>query len=77
MKVVDSFEFRRVSYELRYVNCGKLLCSKCPHGPYWYARVPMPAGRMITRYIGRHLKGPAAVHYTNINQLQEAPDESN
>ncbi|MDQ4125013.1 MAG: hypothetical protein M3134_05370, partial [Actinomycetota bacterium] len=26
-----------VTYRLESVKCGKPGCTKCPHGPYWYA----------------------------------------
>jgi hypothetical protein len=44
----------KVSYRLEVVNCGKPGCSKCPHGPYWYAYW-REGGRVRSRYIGRRL----------------------
>jgi hypothetical protein len=44
----------KVSYRLEVVNCGKPGCSKCPHGPYWYAYW-REGGRIRSRYIGRRL----------------------
>ena len=46
-----------VSYRLESVACGKPGCTKCPHGPYWYAYW-REGGRVRSRYIGKRL--PAA-----------------
>ncbi len=34
------------------VRCGKDACSKCPHGPYWYA-FWREGGKRRSRYVGR------------------------
>ena len=44
----------KVSYRLEHVKCGKEGCTRCPHGPYWYAYW-RDEGRLRSRYIGRHL----------------------
>lgn len=44
----------KVSYRLEPVNCGKPGCSRCPHGPYWYAYWRQD-GKVRSRYIGRKL----------------------
>ncbi|MEX0789821.1 MAG: hypothetical protein WD178_03505 [Actinomycetota bacterium] len=44
----------KVSYRLEPVNCGKPGCSRCPHGPYWYAYW-REGGRVRSKYIGREL----------------------
>jgi hypothetical protein len=44
----------KVSYRLEPVNCGKPGCSRCPHGPYWYAYW-REGGRVKSKYIGRKL----------------------
>ena len=44
----------KVSYRLEPVNCGKPGCSRCPHGPYWYAYW-REGGRVRSKYIGRKL----------------------
>ena len=44
----------KVSYRLEQVNCGKPGCSKCPHGPYWYAYW-REGGKVRSKYIGRKL----------------------
>lgn len=46
-----------VSYRLEHVRCGKRGCTRCPHGPYWYAYW-REGGRLRSRYIGKTL--PAA-----------------
>lgn len=38
----------------REVKCGKLGCTSCPHGPYWYAYWTED-GKRRSRYIGRLL----------------------
>src|SRR5688500_7412307 len=41
----------RVTYRLETVKCGKDNCSRCPHGPYWYAYW-REDGRVRSRYLG-------------------------
>lgn len=36
------------------VRCGKRGCTKCPHGPYWYAYWT-ENGKRRSRYVGRLL----------------------
>ncbi len=43
-----------VSLRQQMVRCGKQDCTKCPHGPYWYAYWTED-GRRRSRYIGRLL----------------------
>lgn len=43
-----------VRFRLEAVRCGKTSCTRCPHGPYWYAHW-REAGRRHRRYIGRDL----------------------
>ncbi len=56
-KQVGSITFR---YET--VRCGKQNCTRCPHGPYWYAYWK-EGGRTRSRYIGRALPAPARESY--------------
>lgn len=56
-KQVGSITFR---YET--VRCGKENCSRCPHGPYWYAYWK-ENGRTRSRYIGRTLPSTARQSY--------------
>jgi hypothetical protein len=49
----------KVGYRLQAVRCGKPGCTRCPHGPYWYAYW-REGGRVRTRYIGRDLPDSAA-----------------
>lgn len=53
---VDDPDPRRgkVSYRQEMVRCGRENCSRCPHGPYWYAYW-REEGRMRSRYIGKEL----------------------
>jgi hypothetical protein len=46
----------KVTYRQEHVKCGKDRCTKCPHGPYWYAYWKED-GRTRSRYVGRHLPG--------------------
>ena len=44
----------RYEFVQQMVPCGKSNCSKCPHGPYWYARVWK--GKNVREiYIGKSL----------------------
>ena len=47
-------EHAKVTYRLEHVRCGKEGCTRCPHGPYWYAYW-REEGRLRSRYIGKHL----------------------
>jgi hypothetical protein len=49
-----SEETGSVTYRLESVRCGKPGCTKCPHGPYWYAYY-REGGRVRSRYIGPDL----------------------
>ncbi len=44
----------KVSMRKQMVKCGKDGCTKCPHGPYWYAYWTED-GRRRSRYVGRLL----------------------
>lgn len=44
-----------VSLRRQAVKCGKDACTRCPHGPYWYAYWT-ENGRRRSRYIGRLLE---------------------
>ena len=41
-----------VSLRRQLVRCGKDNCTKCPHGPYWYA-VWSEGGKRRSRYVGK------------------------
>lgn len=47
-----------VTYRQQTVKCGKRGCTRCPHGPYWYAYW-REDGRLRSRYIGKQLPEPA------------------
>jgi hypothetical protein len=44
----------KVTYRQEHVRCGRERCTKCPHGPYWYAYW-REGGRLRSRYIGKQL----------------------
>ena len=44
----------KVSMRRQWVRCGKPGCTRCPHGPYWYAYWTED-GRRRSRYVGRLL----------------------
>lgn len=43
-----------ITFRQEMVRCGKEGCTRCPHGPYWYAYW-REGGRMRSRYIGKEL----------------------
>lgn len=51
---IDPTEESKVSLRSQEVRCGKDGCTKCPHGPYWYAYWT-ENGKRRSRYIGRLL----------------------
>ena len=46
----------RITFRQELVRCGKDGCTRCPHGPYWYAYW-REAGRTRSRYVGKTLPG--------------------
>lgn len=44
----------KVTLRQEHVRCGKQGCTRCPHGPYWYAYW-REDGRLRSRYIGKEL----------------------
>ena len=44
-----------VSMRQQMVRCGKQGCTRCPHGPYWYAYWS-EEGRRRSRYVGKLLE---------------------
>ncbi|HSR15438.1 MAG TPA: hypothetical protein VLL51_06775 [Gemmatimonadales bacterium] len=42
----------RVSLRRQMVRCGKDSCTRCPHGPYWYAYWTED-GKRRSRYVGK------------------------
>src|SRR5216110_2423521 len=49
----------KVTYRQEHVRCGRENCTRCPHGPYWYAYW-REGGRLRSRYIGKEL--PESAH---------------
>jgi hypothetical protein len=43
-----------VNLRQKQVKCGKAGCTRCPHGPYWYAYWT-ENGTRRSRYVGRLL----------------------
>lgn len=41
-----------VKLRQRAVKCGKAACTRCPHGPYWYAYW-WEGGKRRSRYLGK------------------------
>src|SRR3977135_4613960 len=41
----------KITYRREEVRCGKANCTRCPHGPYWYAYW-RENGRLRSRYLG-------------------------
>lgn len=44
----------KVTLRSQMVRCGRQGCTKCPHGPYWYAYW-REGGRSRSKYIGKEL----------------------
>ena len=44
----------QVNMRQQMVRCGKRGCTKCPHGPYWYAYWT-ENGKRKSRYVGKLL----------------------
>jgi hypothetical protein len=53
-------EGTKITYRQERVRCGRSNCTRCPHGPYWYAYW-REGGRLRSRYIGKELPDDAAV----------------
>jgi hypothetical protein len=49
-------EVGKVTFRQEMVRCGKKGCTRCPHGPYWYAYW-REDGRTRSRYVGKTLPG--------------------
>ena len=41
-----------VKLRRQMVKCGKDACTRCPHGPYWYAYW-WESGKRRSRYVGK------------------------
>jgi hypothetical protein len=54
----DDAEPGRVTFRQEMVRCGKDGCTRCPHGPYWYAYW-REDGRTRSRYVGKTLPAQA------------------
>jgi len=54
--------FGSITFRYETVRCGKANCTRCPHGPYWYAYWK-ENGRTRSRYVGRVLPEKARQVY--------------
>jgi len=54
--------FGSITFRYETVRCGKANCTRCPHGPYWYAYWK-EGGRTRSRYVGRALPEKARAVY--------------
>ncbi len=52
-----------VKLRRQMVRCGKATCTRCPHGPYWYAYWTED-GRRRSRYLGKLEDIPEALEET-------------
>lgn len=44
-----------VSYQLKWIKCGKKNCGECPHGPYVYAYWRSEkTGKVRSKYLGKY-----------------------
>lgn len=59
-----------VTYRLETVRCGKPGCSRCPHGPYWYAYY-REGGKLRSRYIGRELPSQGSSERSGVIEAQD------
>ena len=50
----------KITYRREEVRCGKANCTRCPHGPYWYAYW-REEGRLRSRYLGSAKAGRSPV----------------
>src|SRR5512142_2552613 len=55
-------QFGSLTFRYETVRCGKPNCTRCPHGPYWYAYWKQ-GGRTRSRYVGRALPQKARDAY--------------
>jgi hypothetical protein len=58
--VVETVHVEGITYQSRFVKCGKRNCKRCQkqptHGPYWYAFTWSASGRaMKAHYVGKEL----------------------
>ncbi len=60
-----------ITFRYETVRCGKQNCTRCPHGPYWYAYWK-EGGRTRSRYVGRMLPDKArAAHEAKLKARME------
>lgn len=72
----QSDEATGARYQLEHVYCGKKTCTRCPHGPYWYAYL-WAGPRTRSVYIGRTLKVLTPLETSAIRELARHPVPGN
>lgn len=72
-------EGAKVTYRREEVRCGKANCTRCPHGPYWYAYW-REDGKLRSRYLGSAKAGgphqPPPTHTSSHGETAPAADGS-
>ncbi len=64
-------QFGSITFRYETVRCGKANCTRCPHGPYWYAYWK-EGGRTRSRYVGRVLPEKAREVYEEKQRAKAA-----
>jgi hypothetical protein len=65
-RIVEIVTTQFATYVAKWQKCGKKNCTKCPHGPYWYAYIRIAGGvnedgsriksRIAEIYIGKEFR---------------------
>lgn len=61
-----------VKLRQRAVRCGKDSCTRCPHGPYWYAYW-WEDGKRRSRYLGKLEDLPELTGDARVNEPSPSP----
>ena len=61
-----------VKLRQRAVRCGKASCTRCPHGPYWYAYW-WEDGTRRSRYLGKLEDLPELAGDERVNEASRSP----
>ena len=60
----------QITFQQKYIKCKKKNCSRCPHGPYWYAFY-RDGSKVKSVYIGKTLPHTITInHITHILQTE-------
>lgn len=71
--VAVAAESPTVRYREQLVRCGKQNCTRCPHGPYWYAYWT-EGGRRRSCYLGKLEEDDVASAYLEVAGENPAPE---